>query len=91
MKEPDPVCKQCGACCKVFAIKRVVKTKSIMDYAAARGYTFDGNVMLVPSPCPQLTEDGKCRIYETRPQLCRDYNGKSPNYYVPIGCTFRKM
>ena len=61
-----------------------------MEYAAARGYTFDGNVMLVPSPCPQLTEESKCRIYETRPQLCRGYNGKSPNYYVPVGCVFRK-
>lgn len=90
VKKPDPVCKQCGACCRVFAVRKVIKTKYIIEYAAARGYWFDGSTLLIPSVCPKLTEDGKCSIYEIKPQICGDYNGKDPKYYVPIGCVFRK-
>jgi Fe-S-cluster containining protein len=85
-----PECKQCGECCRYFAIKRVMKTKHVVEYMEARGYKFDGTTMLIPSVCPQLTEEGKCKIYETRPQVCRDYEGKSGKFYVPVGCVFRK-
>jgi Fe-S-cluster containining protein len=27
--------------------------------------------------CPALARDGRCSIYETRPQLCRDYRAGS--------------
>ena len=29
------------------------------------------------TPCPQLGEDGKCRVYEVRPASCRRYEESS--------------
>lgn len=34
----------------------------------------DGWFLLVMNTCQFLQQDGRCRIYETRPQLCRDYS-----------------
>ena len=30
--------------------------------------------LLVHTPCKHLGEDNRCGIYETRPQICRDYD-----------------
>jgi Fe-S-cluster containining protein len=30
-------------------------------------------MVLVRFTCPKVTPEGRCSIYETRPQLCRDY------------------
>lgn len=87
--KPIVECKQCGECCKVFAVKRVSKTKQLMEYATIHGYSFDGDTLLIPSRCPHLTEDNKCDIYATRPQICRDYNGRSKKYYTPKTCVYR--
>jgi Fe-S-cluster containining protein len=88
--KPKTECKQCGECCKIYVVKGIVKTKDAIEYATAHGFTFDGDAMLVPSPCPHLASDGKCGIYETRPQICRDYTGRSRRFYTPIGCVYRK-
>ena len=34
----------------------------------------DGWFLLVMNTCQFLQKDGRCAIYETRPQLCRDYS-----------------
>ena len=34
----------------------------------------DGWFLLVMNTCRFLQKDGRCGIYETRPQLCRDYS-----------------
>lgn len=34
----------------------------------------DGWFLLINHPCTHLQDDGRCGIYETRPQLCRDYS-----------------
>lgn len=55
------------------------------DYATARDFPFEAQIdqtytdpetgreyVTVKWNCPRLV-DGRCSIYETRPQLCRDY------------------
>jgi len=32
--------------------------------------------------CPKVTPEGRCSIYETRPQLCRDYKAGSDKLCV---------
>lgn len=34
----------------------------------------DGWFLLVNNPCNHLQSDGRCGIYATRPQICRDYS-----------------
>ncbi len=34
----------------------------------------DGWYLMFITPCVHLEEDGGCGIYETRPQICRDYS-----------------
>ena len=34
----------------------------------------DGWFLLVNNPCTHLQPDGRCGIYEHRPQVCRDYS-----------------
>jgi Fe-S-cluster containining protein len=34
----------------------------------------DGWFMLITAPCNHLLSDGRCGIYEERPQVCRDHS-----------------
>ena len=34
----------------------------------------DGWFLLIRGYCSHLNEDGSCKIYDTRPQICRDYS-----------------
>ena len=36
--------------------------------------------LLVHTPCKHLGEDHLCGIYETRPQICRDYSTRDCEY-----------
>ncbi len=36
--------------------------------------------LLVHTTCRHLQEDHRCGIYETRPQICRDYSTKNCEY-----------
>lgn len=42
----------------------------------------DGSILpFVDDRCPHLSADGRCGIYETRPQGCRDYDcSREPAY-----------
>ena len=41
-----------------------------------RGVALDDGTILpfVDGRCPHLSDDGRCGIYETRPQGCRDFD-----------------
>ena len=84
---PDPAhgppCHLCSAlCCKYFALE-IDKPVTPSDHDEVRWYLLhqstavwvqDGDWYLeVRSVCGQLQADGSCGIYETRPQICRDY------------------
>ncbi|MDX5320886.1 MAG: YkgJ family cysteine cluster protein [Bacteroidota bacterium] len=47
----------------------------------------DGDFVFKSSPCPMLLEDNRCKIYESRPEACRDYphsNRKNMKHYWDI-------
>ncbi len=43
----------------------------------------DGWFLLVYTKCQFLQDDGRCGIYETRPQMCRDYTNDYCEYDAP--------
>lgn len=43
----------------------------------------DGWFLLVNNPCNHLQSGGRCGIYETRPQICREYTNDFCEYDEP--------
>lgn len=43
----------------------------------------DGWFLLIDSVCGHLQADGRCGIYEQRPQICRDYSNDYCEYDAP--------
>jgi len=48
----------------------------------------DGWFLLFNSRCQHLQSDGGCGIYETRPQICRDYDNDYCEYDEPAEKNF---
>ena len=85
--DPDPdkggPCHLCTAsCCRYFALQ-LDKPSTKQDHDHIRWYLMhegiavwvqDGDWYLeVRTTCRHLQPDNRCGIYETRPQICRDY------------------
>ena len=88
---PDEVlCEYCTAkCCRYFALPiDTPEGKSDLEFIrwyllhhGATVFTEDGTwYLLVHSVCKHLGEDNLCGIYETRPQICRDYTTENCEY-----------
>lgn len=43
----------------------------------------DGWFLLINNRCTMLGDDGRCRIYDTRPQVCRDYSNDYCEFDAP--------
>ncbi len=43
----------------------------------------DGWFLLVNNPCVHLLEDGGCGIYDSRPDICREYDNEYCEYDAP--------
>ena len=43
----------------------------------------DGWFLVVVTRCTHLLDDGNCNIYETRPQVCRDYSNDYCEFDAP--------
>lgn len=76
------LCATCGgACCHYITIP-LANLLGLEDRHAswieARGtVTADGRWRIY-SPCRHLTPEGRCSIYATRPEVCRDYPVDGP-------------
>lgn len=79
----DNLCAYCTAkCCRYFALP-ITKPTTWSDFDYIRWYMMHGNVslfvegvtwyLMVHADCKHLQEDHRCGVYETRPQICRDY------------------
>lgn len=89
--EPGKVlCDYCTAkCCRYFALPIETPT-AFKDFEFIRWYLLheratvftedDDWYLLVHTRCKHLGEDNLCGIYETRPQICRDYSTKNCEY-----------
>jgi Fe-S-cluster containining protein len=86
----ESLCNHCSAkCCKYFALPiDEPATRQDFDYLRwfllhkeASIFTEDGTwYLLIHTPCKHLQPDNRCGIYETRPQICRDYSTENCEY-----------
>jgi uncharacterized protein len=86
----DRLCNYCAAkCCKYFALP-IDKPEDWKDFDYIRWYLLheraavfieeDCWYLLVQNACKYLSADHLCGIYETRPQICRDYTTDDCEY-----------
>ena len=86
----EVLCNYCPAkCCQYFALQIDTPTTR-EDFDFIRWYMVHGEVsvfvedeiwyLMVHSRCDHLGEDNRCGIYETRPQICRDYSTDNCEY-----------
>ncbi|MCA9138894.1 MAG: YkgJ family cysteine cluster protein [Planctomycetales bacterium] len=79
----DNLCEHCTAkCCHYFALP-IDQPKGRKDFDYIRWYLLHDRAtifvedqnwyLLVYTTCKHLRDDHRCGIYETRPQICRDY------------------
>ncbi len=90
LKPGEVLCTYCPAkCCRYFAlpIDRPTEWKDFeymrwfLMHDKASVFVEDGTwYILVHTKCKNLRDDNLCGIYETRPQICRDYTTKNCEY-----------
>ncbi len=90
LKPGEVLCSHCGAkCCCYFALPIDTPTEW-EDFEFIRWYMLhdratvfieeDSWYLLVHTRCKHLRNDNLCGIYDTRPQICRDYTTKNCEY-----------
>lgn len=84
------LCAHCtGKCCRYFALP-IEEPESKSEFEYLRWYLLHGRAslfteddtwyLLVHTDCKHLLPDNRCGIYETRPQICRDYTTDNCEY-----------
>jgi len=90
LKPGEVLCAYCTAkCCKYFALPISTPT-DLDDYEFIRWFLLHGQAsvfiedrswyLIVHTDCKHLQADNLCGIYETRPQVCRDYSTVNCEY-----------
>jgi Fe-S-cluster containining protein len=86
----EVLCNHCTAkCCRYFALP-IDQPDTASDWEFVRWYLMHEGAtlfseegtwyLLVHTVCHNLQSDNRCGIYETRPQVCRDYSIKDCEY-----------
>lgn len=86
LKPGESLCDYCTAkCCRYFSLA-IDRPERPRDFDYLRWYLLhdqatvftegDDWYLLVHTTCKHLRGDNRCGIYETRPQICRDYTTK---------------
>jgi Fe-S-cluster containining protein len=84
------LCEYCTAkCCRYFALP-FDAPEEFKDFEFIRWFLLherasvfkegDDWYLLVHTTCRHLQDDNRCGIYDTRPQICRDYTTKECEY-----------
>ncbi len=90
LKPGESLCDHCTAkCCKYFALP-IDKPEAFEDFEYMRWFLLhdkasvfvdeDTWYILVHTTCKHLLPNNRCGIYETRPQICRDYTTDNCEY-----------
>ncbi len=90
LKPGEVLCDYCTAkCCRYFSLP-IDKPDTFEEFEYLRWYvqhdqatifTEDDNwFVLVHTACKHLRSDNRCGIYETRPQICREYTTDQCEY-----------
>jgi len=80
-------CAMCGGCCKHIAIQ-IDTPEDKEDFEDIMWYLLHDNVNVFiddeddwyvefSTKCSALNDDNSCKVYETRPQICRRYDPES--------------
>ena len=88
--EDKVLCEYCTAkCCRYFALP-LDAPEDLADFEFIRWFLLheratifregDTWYLLVHTVCRHLQDNNMCGIYETRPQVCRDYSTKDCEY-----------
>jgi uncharacterized protein len=96
---PETKCSFCtGSKCCNYTTQHIDAPRAIQDFdhllwqlAHANVQAFkdeDGWFLLVNNPCNFLQSGGRCGIYHTRPQVCRDYDNDYCEYDEPAEKSF---
>ena len=78
-KNNSDTCAECGSkCCKFILLETNKTDKYKIEFWEAQGNeklkeTNTTVIYAQKSPCQHINEEGKCGIYDTRPQLCKDF------------------
>jgi uncharacterized protein len=86
----EMLCDYCTAkCCRYFALP-IETPENWKDFDYLRWYLLHAQAsifteddiwyLIVHTTCKHLRDDHRCGIYETRPQICRDYSTDSCEY-----------
>lgn len=78
------LCDHCTAkCCKYYALP-IEEPKTRKDFDFLRWFLLHGETsvfldegswyLIVHTQCKHLQSDNRCGIYETRPEICREYS-----------------
>ena len=86
----ESLCEYCTAkCCRYFALpidtpdtyKELEYLRWFLLHDRASIFKEDDDwYLLVHTTCKHLLEDNRCGIYDTRPQICRDYTTDNCEY-----------
>lgn len=86
----DVLCNHCTAkCCRYFALPMEQPTewkdfefiRWYLMHTPASVFTEDGTwYLVVHNVCQHLQADHRCGVYETRPQICREYSTNDCEY-----------
>ena len=90
LAEGDCLCNHCsGKCCRYFTVE-LSPPDGWDDYDAIRWYLAHGRTLVyveketwylvVMTRCKYLSKDDRCRIYLSRPKICRDYTTAECEY-----------
>ncbi len=74
-----PDCAMCGGCCARMSVIAVTEDEYFAMKEAARDVQ---PIDRGEAGCPMLAEDGRCMIWQARPQTCRLYNCHVPRTQV---------
>jgi uncharacterized protein len=86
----ESLCDHCTAkCCRYFALP-LEEPETFEEFEYVRWFLLHGRAsvfkedddwyLLVHTECKHLGADNRCGIYETRPQICRDYTTDTCEY-----------
>ncbi|MEN8159117.1 MAG: YkgJ family cysteine cluster protein [Myxococcota bacterium] len=94
VKESEHPCHACAKCCLYTAIE-IDSPAAMTDYDNVIWYLYHENVTIFvdwegqwyvkfDSRCENLTSEGLCGIYATRPAICKDFDWKEcENHMTP--------
>jgi Fe-S-cluster containining protein len=90
LQPEESLCDHCTAkCCRYFALP-IETPDCLEDFEYIRWYLLHDQAsiftegetwyLMVSTSCKHLQADNRCGIYETRPQICREYSTNDCEY-----------